>query len=259
MSSVTGLQGRGADRPAIRLAAALIAAIFVGLWGWDWIAYLTQPDRTLFAVDYRLYMDATARWLAGGPFYEPYQLLGPYAVTPGDILYPPTALPLFVLFTVLPAVLWWAVPIAATAVIVVRHRPSAVAIAAIALCLWFPATNVKLLTGNPVMWAVLAVAGGTVWAWPGVLVLIKPSLFPFALIDVRRRSWWAALGLYGLLALAFAPMMRDWLVTVVNAQNPGGLLYSVQEIPMMAIPVFAWLGRRRPTLPAAPSEGDATA
>jgi hypothetical protein len=45
-------------------------------------------------------------------------------------------------------------------------------------------------------------------------------------------------------------MMRDWLVTVVNARNPGGLLYSVQEVPMMAIPVLAWLGRRRATGPS---------
>jgi hypothetical protein len=181
-------RGPLADRRPVRLAAGLLAALFVALWAWDWIAYLAQPDRSLVAVDYRLYMDATARWLGGGAFYDPYQLLGPYTVTPGDILYPPTALPLFVVFTVLPSSLWWAVPIGAVALIVILHRPSPLALAAIVMCLWFPATNVKLLTGNPVMWAVLAVAGATVWAWPGVLVLIKPSLFPFALIDARRRS-----------------------------------------------------------------------
>jgi hypothetical protein len=246
------------DRPAVRRAALAIAVLFLALWVRDWVAYLVQPDRALVAVDYRLYMDATARWLAGGPFFEPYQLAGPYTVTPGDILYPPTALPLFVVFTLLPALLWWAVPIAGTTLIVARHRPNALAIAAMAICLWFPATNVKLLTGNPVLWAVLAVAAGTVWAWPGVFVLIKPSLFPFAVIDARRRSWWVALVLYGLLALAFAPMMRDWLVTVANARNPGGLLYSVQEVPMMAIPVLAWLGRRPTMRSGVVSAGDAT-
>jgi hypothetical protein len=245
--------------PRVRRLASLIAAIFLGLWAWDWLVYLAQRDRTLFAVDYRLYIDATARWLAGGSFYETYQLQGPYTVSPGDILYPPTALPFLIVFTVLPAVLWWVVPVLATTAIVLRHRPSPLALAAIAMCLWFPATNVKLLTGNPVLWAVLAVAGATVWAWPGVWVLIKPSLFPFALIGIQRRSWWIALILYVLLAAAFAPMTWDWLVAVANAQNPGGLLYSIQEVPMMAIPVLAWLGRRRSTpVPAAPME-DATA
>ena len=60
---------------------------------------LEQP----IGVDYLLYRDAAARWLAGGPFFEPYQLAGPYPISAGDILYPPVALWLFVPFTVLPA------------------------------------------------------------------------------------------------------------------------------------------------------------
>ena len=47
-------------------------------------------------IDYTLYMDATRRWLAGGSFFEPYQLAGPYPLQMGDVLYRADALPLFV-------------------------------------------------------------------------------------------------------------------------------------------------------------------
>jgi hypothetical protein len=34
-------------------------------------------------------MDATRRWLGGGPFYLPEQVAGPYFLDWGAILYPP--------------------------------------------------------------------------------------------------------------------------------------------------------------------------
>ncbi len=79
------------------------------------------------AIDYRLYMDATERWLRGGPFYEPYQLAGPYTISAGDILYPPVALWLFVPLSFLPACMWWLVPLGATGdgrVVVAARLPS---------------------------------------------------------------------------------------------------------------------------------------
>ena len=87
------------------------------------------------AVDYDLYMEATRRWLAGGPFYEPYQLAGPYPITAGDILYPPFALVLLVPFTVLPAILWWAIPLAIVGVVVARLRPDPRLWPFLALCI----------------------------------------------------------------------------------------------------------------------------
>ena len=96
-------------RVALLLSAAMFAipAVLVLL--------VPRPLEQPFGVDFLLYRDAAARWLAGGPYFEPYQLAGPYPITAGDVLYPPVALWLFVPFTVLPAVLWWAIPIA-------RHR-----------------------------------------------------------------------------------------------------------------------------------------
>lgn len=195
-------------------------------------------------VDYSLYMDASRRWLAGGPFYEPYQLAGPYAISAGDILYPPIALVLFVPFTWLPAVLWWVTPIAVTVVAVGFLRPSPVTWPFMALCLAWPPTLVKVVTGNPVMWVVAAMSIGVIYRWPSVLALIKPSLFPFALFGIRSRSWWITMATFAAVCIPFGTLWLDWLRTLANSQG-GGLAYSVQEIPMVMLPVIAWAGRTR--------------
>jgi hypothetical protein len=195
-------------------------------------------------LDRDLYMRATERWLSGGSFYQSYQLAGPYSISPGDILYPPVALWLFVPFTVLPAVLWWAVPLGVTAWGVCRLRPVFVVWPLLALCVAWPPTQVKIATGNPVIWAMAAMALGVVTVGPAIFALIKPSLFPFAMWGIRHRRWLAYLAAFVGLSLPFGAMWLDWLATVANSQG-GGLLYSVQEIPMLLIPVIAWLGRSR--------------
>jgi hypothetical protein len=196
-------------------------------------------------IDYRLYMDATQRWLDGGPFYQPYQLQGPYTITPGDILYPPVALWLFVPFTFLPAALWWIVPLAVAGAVVLRLRPAPIAWPVLALCLAWPPTQVKVITGNPVIWVVAAMALGCLYRWPSVFVLIKPSLFPFALFGIRRRIWWAGLAVFVGLCIPFGAMWVDWLRTVVNSRE-GGVVYSIQEVPMLLLPLAAWWWRTRP-------------
>ncbi|MGH2465165.1 MAG: hypothetical protein ACRDGI_06875, partial [Candidatus Limnocylindrales bacterium] len=78
------------------------------------VADLAANSATLrqqVGVDYRLYIDTATRWLNGGPYFQTYQLSGPYSIRAGDILYPPVALILFVPFTVLPALLWWVLPL----------------------------------------------------------------------------------------------------------------------------------------------------
>ena len=100
---------------------------------------------------------------------------------------------LFVPFTFLPPILWWAVPIGVVAWVVWRLAPGPLAWPVMALCLVWPPTQVKLITGNPVVWSVAALALACLNYWPSVLVLIKPSLFPFALFGATHRSWWVAL------------------------------------------------------------------
>lgn len=232
-----GAGGRVARAAYLALTLAILASV---------IPTLLAAGPTLgghLDVDRRLYMTATSRWLAGGPFYLPYQLVGPYPITAGDILYPPVALWLFVPFTVLPAALWWAIPLGLTVWSVWRLRPAFVVWPLLALCMAWPPTVVKLATGNPAMWAMAAMAAGVVTVGPAVFALIKPSLFPFAMWGIRRRRWWAWLAVFVGLSLPFGSMWSDWLTAIANSQG-GGLLYSIQEAPMLALPVIAWLGRR---------------
>src|SRR5438132_1855337 len=112
---------------------------------------LEQP----FGVDATLYRDVTLRWLGGGPFFEPRQLAGPYEIEAGDVLYPPVSLVLFVPFAVLPlalaAILWWAIPIGATAWAVAWLRPRPEVWPLLSLCVAWPTTLLKTWTGNPVI------------------------------------------------------------------------------------------------------------
>jgi hypothetical protein len=196
------------------------------------------------SVDFNLYRDAAQRWLAGGSFYPGAQLSGAYPLGMGSILYPPVALWLLIPFTVLPAILWWAIPLALTGWGIWRLRPGFVVWPLLALCVAWPPTLVKLATGNPVMWVMAAMTIGVVAVGPAVFVLLKPSLFPFALWGARRRSWWIWMAAFLVASVPFGAMWGQWLTAVMNAQG-GGLLYSVQEIPMLLIPVIAWLARTR--------------
>jgi hypothetical protein len=62
-------------------------------------------------IDYGMYIDAAERWLIGEAFYLSHQLAGPYQVAHLDVLYPPPVLALLVPFTILPAMLWWLIPL----------------------------------------------------------------------------------------------------------------------------------------------------
>jgi hypothetical protein len=242
------LQTLDRPTPALALSAAvlLIPVVFALL--------VPHPLEQPFGVDYHLYRDATNRWLAGGGFYEAYQLTGPYEISAGDILYPPVALWLFVPFSValgpvvaaVQAVAWWAIPLGIVAAAVVALRPRPLVWPLLALCASNPTTLLKIWTGNPVIWSMaalaLAVVGSSRAAAP--FVLLKPSLAPFALFGIRRRSWWAGAAALVLLSIPFGAMWADWLTTVVNSRG-GGLLYSSLEIPMLLLPLVAWWGRTR--------------
>ena len=223
----------------------VLAVLSAGLFVATWAQFLANGGVTNVGVDYQLYDDATARWLGGGPFYLPHQVSGPYVITHGDVLYPPPILILLVPFAVLPAVLWWLVPMAVTGFIVVGYRPHPWAWLAMSICLLFPITGVKILHGNPALWFGAAIAAGTRLAWPSVLVLLKPTLLPFAFIGVRRREWWLGLAGLAVVSLAFLPMWLDYVSVLLNGRSELGLLYSLNEVPMVVIPVIAWIGRRR--------------
>lgn len=234
---VTFNQGRALRTLALAATAAVLAVQIP-----DVVAVAGTPSVNGYAgIDYELYMNATRSWIDTGDFYEPHQLAGPYQIHDGDILYPPTALWLFVPSTFLPAVLWWIVPLLLTAWSIWRLRPGPLAWPLMALCLWGP-VQIHIISGNPGIWAMAAVALGTVYRWPSVFALVKPSLGPFALFGMRDRRWWLTLAALVVLSAPLLPMWFDWVRVVANSRG-GGLLYSWQEAPMMLLPILAWFAR----------------
>lgn len=238
----------------IDLGALALAALFLALLVRDLVPLLPNLDPAKIAVDYNLYVDATRRWLGGGFYYLPYQLEGPYEATPGVILYPPPFTLVMLPFVVLPWVAYWAVPIGAVAYAAWRHRPRLIAWPGIALCLWFPGTTVMVVAGNPTMLIVGALALATVWYWPAVLVLLKPTLAPFALFGAGKPSWWLALGVLALVSVPFLGMWVDYATVLVNAHHPLGLLYNLGQVPTMLLPIVIWAGRRPPAGPPLESQ-----
>ena len=223
----------------VQLVLAAVTAVIVAFPIVDLARAALKPNFNGYGgIDYTLYMDATRRWLGGGPFYQPYQLSAPYPIQMGDVLYPPNGLLLFVPFTLLPALVWWVIPLGITAWAVWRMRPSPIAWPFIALCLFWPAFVARMVAGNPVMWVMAAVALGCLYKWPSIFVLLKPTLLPFALIGIRSRSWWIALAGWALVSLPFGLMWLDWIRAVTNSTG-GGLLYSMQDIPILLLPVIA--------------------
>ena len=230
------------------IAIGLLTLTLVG-WAVALVSAFGWFERS-FAIDYGIYMGALDRWRAGDGWYQARQLQGPYPIELGDVLYPPVLMYLLLPFRYLGPWLWTIVPAVILGWVVWRHRPGPWAWAAIALCLVWPYSPAKYVFGNPVIWATAAVALGTIWWWPAALAVLKPTVIPFALIGVRDRRWWIVLVV---LAVASIPFLADTLLyprVLLDAQpNPvdgrGGPFYSITEFPLLAIPVIAWLGRRR--------------
>jgi len=234
----TPARDRASVTPRVRAILLVVALGILVFPIADLLRAAGKPDFNGYGgIDYSLYMEATRRWLAGGTFFQPYQLAGPYPLHMGDVLYPPTALVLFVPFTILPAVLWWVLPLGVTAAMVWRLRPAPVSWPFLALCCFWPPFVARIVAGNPVMWAMAAVALGFAVRWAFVGVLIKPSLFPFALLGVRDRGWWIALAVALAVSIPFGAMWLDWVTAVANSS--GGLLYSLQDVPILLLPVIA--------------------
>jgi hypothetical protein len=204
-------------------------------------------------VDFRFYRDAAARWLADGTFYLPHQLEGPYSVTTlVDVLYPPNALFLFVPFTVLPAVLWWIVPIAVLGCLLWTWRPPMWAVIVMIALLMPVRAFGAFLWGNTDMWIAAAVAGGLQWGWPAALIAIKPSVFPFLLVGVRRRSFWVAGATLAVASLALWPLWPLYMTAIRNMElRPD---YSLGSVTLLVVPIVAWFARRRPSGSSLPSE-----
>jgi hypothetical protein len=229
---------RVVPRIIIGLAGMLLAAeLYVGL---------TSERGTLTHIghDYTLYMDAARSWLQGGPFYRPYQVAGPYLVAADEILYPPHALALFVPFTVLPAIAWWAIPIGIVVAGVWRARPGPWAWALILTCLCIPKSLWIVTSGSPTMWIAAGLALGRL-GWPAVAGLVKPTLVPIVLAGLGRRSFWLAAAVLVGIDLALLGLSREYVSVVLNARGPlATAYYSAGDLGIIGIALVAWRGRQ---------------
>jgi hypothetical protein len=126
----------------------------------------------------------------------------------------------------------------AISIVLAWHRPSLVGWCAILACLAWPTSGFVIAAGNPVLWASMFVALGTVWRGAALLSLLKPSLAPFALVGVRSRGWLRVAAVYGFVGGAMLPLWLDWITLLDNAEGLD-LLYSVGHVPIMLIGLIA--------------------
>ena len=204
------------------------------------------------AMDYTMYRDAARHWLETGRFYD-YTVQcglpgGPFETCP--VLYPPPVLVLLVPFTVLPAFLWWAIPVGVTAWCVASMRPARWTWPIMAACYCFPFGAVRMiLCGNPGMWIVAFVALACRYGWAGPLVLLKPTLAPFALIGARSRGWWLAAVIVAIVSLAMIPLWFDYASLLAHPPISLPWTYSLPQVVPCLLPVAAWAGRSKGAQP----------
>ena len=117
----------GRSRSLSTLARPIAVAItlaLLGIVGVYEIIVLIQVIGSQLGEDRLFFQAIGQRWLDGAPIYHPHQLAGPYQLTlQVDNVYPPSALLLFVPLTVLPAFLWWLIPLAVTGYVIAAGGP----------------------------------------------------------------------------------------------------------------------------------------
>ena len=126
---------------------------------------------------------------------------------------------------------------------IARMRPAAWAWPLILLGVAWPQSVSQILYGNTNMWIAAFIAAGLSFGWPSVLVLAKPSLAPFALIGIRRRRWWLALGILALASIPFGSLWIDYATAMRNSSLDAS--HALITLPLMLSPVWAWLARTR--------------
>lgn len=234
----------GPTRFAAVLVTLLLLAAAAWLWAFGWFG---PPNWRANAGDLTIYTNATARLLGGGYWYLDRQLV-PYEIAWGDVLYPPAAAWFFAPWLVLPGWTFVAIPAAITAWAVYRMRPAWWAWPLMALCLLWPVTGLKVLSANPNVWVMAFAALGALRGWPAALILLKPSLLPFALFGIRSRAWWIVAAGLALLSVPFLAETLAYPAVILRSHNPDGFLYSLADVPLILIPVIAWFtGSRRGT------------
>jgi hypothetical protein len=226
-----------------RLIQVFVAGLLV-----CWVAYVSWVLSRGLALDYGVYRDVGQRVLAGGPLYAPEQLAGPHVVVLGDSMYPPSSLPLFLVFALIPQpfslIAWYVIPLSVIGTALWRLRPTGWRLIAILGLLAYPPSIAVVWLGNPALWAVAGLSAGLLYRWPAAFVLLKPSLAPFVLVGIRDRRWWLATGVFAVLTLAMMPLTVEWVRVLLNARGEfSGIGYSIGNVPIFLLPLVAGMNR----------------
>lgn len=228
---------------AASAAATLVLALTELAYGW----FGPANWRAAYGNDLAYYANLARNLFSGGQWFPDNQLHGPWTITfvVSDVLYPPAAAWVFAPFIWLPVWTLWLATIAVLAWVIRDWRPAPWTWPLMALCLLWPMTFLKVIAGTSTLFVVIAVALGLRFKWPSAFILLKPSLFPLALIGIRSRGWWIALGV---IVVASLPFLRETLLypqVILDSRNPNGALYSLVDLPIVAFPIIAWAGRKR--------------
>jgi hypothetical protein len=259
---------------AIRAVQLDLSLVLLGTAGLVFRNALDTNMGAYVGLDFGHYVAATRRWLETGSPYLPLELAGPFQYSDLTFIHPPIALVLFAPFLVLPALLFWILPIAGTLAVILSWRPSRWTWPVMALLLNWPHFAGALIVGNSNLWACFFIAAGLRLGWPILFLAVKPSLAPFVLAGlpglfgrregrvtlVRDRARSAAIVTIAMIVAAalLGGLWVEWLIVLDN--SPGDLSYSIAAVPWISVPIVAWLGRTRPaeyaqpaTTPVAPS------
>jgi hypothetical protein len=236
-------------RPTVHLGRALAVALSVCLLAYALLQLVVVYNGALargeVGWDANLYLSFPAHWIETGSMYYPIQMEGRYPAAGVVNLYPPIAMYLFAPMSVLPRVLWWAIPLGIIGWHLYRSRPAWWTWPILAGLAASVPVSAVLVYGNTEMWTTAALAVACRWAPAALFLAIKPTVFPLALLFARDRRWWLAAGVVGLLALPFGALWLDWLTAMTNLESRG-LLYSLNALPTLAIPLVAYFGSTGP-------------
>jgi hypothetical protein len=208
-----------------------------------YVRIVAGPFGDLWGYDFGHYLDAASRWLGTGTPYLPDDVAGSFDYSPLTFLHPPVALLLFTPFLILPAALWWIIPLGCVAWSVWSWRPAPWSWPLLAAAVAYPRFHAMVIVGNTDLWVWAAIALGLRFGWPALAVVIKPSLALLALAGVRHRSFWLAIPIVGLACIPFGSLWLEWIAVVQN--SPGDIGYSIPSLPWLVSPVIAWIARRR--------------
>jgi hypothetical protein len=228
-----------------RLFWGALAILILAIAGWEFAQLWTIIGaQNAIGDDPDFYRSVAQRWLDTGVYYTSRELSGPFVVqTQVDNLYPPHALFLFVPFVFLPAILWWAIPLAVVAYAIWRLRPVPWSWPILALVIALPKTISAALYGNSDLWVTAAAAAGLLWSWPALVATIKPSLAFFALIGIRHRAWWIGALVLAVVNVPLIPLWLDYVRVMLN-NSTASPFYSIGNLPFMLLPILAWLVSR---------------